>query len=441
MKHYALIPAKKNSSRCPNKNWRIFYAGQNLVTHLISLIPENFFEKIILSTDKIKLNVSDKVLVHNRDKSLATKDSPVNDLISLIIDQFNFEDDSYIWLLNPTSPFRKREDFFKIRDKIDKDNPKSVITLSVLHPFIWLNDQPLFDLGYPRKNTQDIEIKCGFENGQFIIFLSGEFKKTKTWYSDKIFFYRQKGYESILDIDTENNFLEAQQLAQYKYSRVPASETMKNETLAIDDIISTPFQEHTGLIFNHFNRYATALQRLNINEHERLIDASCGLGYGTYILSLKAKEVIGLDPNKVYLEKAKSMYKSDGLHFFTYDEYTALIDSNKRRKADKIICIETFEHISKRESWDYIRTLISFLKKNGDLFLTTPIGENQPSPYNDFHLNEPSIEKLYDFFEKLFGKITFEIESYKNSFGYNEKFCFLLLKSFKGANDEVQSMY
>ena len=245
MKHYALIPAKKNSSRCFNKNWRDFYAGHNLVTHLISLIPEKFFEKIILSSDKTKLNVSDKVLVHARDKSLATKDAPVNDLIVLIIERFNFEDDSYIWLLNPTSPFRKREDFFKIRDTIDKGNPKSVISLSALHPFIWFNEQPMFDLGYPRKNTQDIESKCGFENGQFIIFLTGEFNKTKTWYFDKTSFFRQKAYESMFDIDTEKDFLEAQQLAQYKYPRAPSSETMKNETLAVDDIIATPFQAHT----------------------------------------------------------------------------------------------------------------------------------------------------------------------------------------------------
>lgn len=211
--HYALIPAKAESSRCDNKNWRHFIGDNSLVTYLISIIPFNFFEKIILSTDKRDFEPRERIIVHHRDKSLAAKESPVNDLIIVIINEYKLQKNSYIWLLNPTSPFRVQEDFFKIRKIIEEKSCLSVISVAKLNPFIWKDSQPLFETKYPRKNTQDFTTEYFVENGQFIVFKVSTFLRNKTWYSYDLFQYRQAGIKKLVDIDTEEDFQDAQKLA------------------------------------------------------------------------------------------------------------------------------------------------------------------------------------------------------------------------------------
>ncbi len=428
IKHYALIPAKEKSSRCSNKNWRPFIADKNLVTYLLSIIPDNFFDLILLSTDKNNVDSTDKIMVHRRDKSLATVESPINDLISVIINTYKLQDNSYIWLLNPTSPFRNKDDFIKIKEIIEHKKSKSVISVSKIHPFIWQDDLPLFETCYPRKNTQDVIIEKYIENGQFIVFQISEFKHAKTWYTDKTFLYKQNNLDSFFDIDTENDFLEAQKWANTKIY----PETMKNETLRIERLIKSPIEQNIKIIYDHFGRYASAVQMLNISNKDVVIDASCGLGYGSYILSFKAKKVIGLDINKEYINKAKQIFNSEKICLYCYDEYENLLGMNENQKADKIVCIETFEHISKLKIEFFIKKLLHSMKKGGDMFVTVPLGKNQPSSYNKFHLNEPSIDILYNLFAKFFDRITFEIETFVNSYGHREKSCLILLKSFVG---------
>lgn len=379
---------------------------------------------IILSTDKTDFVPPGNVTVHHRDRSLATETSPVNDLIDVIIREYRIPDDAYIWLLNPTSPFRSKEDFMKIREITRDPGPGSIISVTGLHPFIWQDNKPLFETVYPRKNTQDITTGYNIENGQFIVFKAGEFKKTRTWYPRDTYLFRQDGLQTLFDIDTEDDFLDASNWAD------AIEETMENETLVIDRLIKKPVQQHVQLIYNHFNRYAKAVQLLEISANDVVIDASCGYGYGSFVLSLKAKEVIGLDINNDYIEKAGQLFSSGNLSIYSYDKYKNIINTDL--KANKIVCIETLEHVPKAEMRDFLNGLLNFLKGGGDMFVTVPLGRDQPSSYNEYHLNEPGIEVLYNFFEGLFEKITFEIDTFMNSYGYEQKYCFLTLKYFTG---------
>jgi cyclopropane fatty-acyl-phospholipid synthase-like methyltransferase len=203
--------------------------------------------------------------------------------------------------------------------------------------------------------------------------------------------------------------------------------TLRNETLLINKIINEPINEHTLLLFNHFNRYGLALRMLGINENHTVFDASCGRGYGSYILSQKAKMVIGLDINKNYLKDAKKIFFSANLFFLHYNE----LEQNPINKADKIVCIETYEHLPKKEINKFISNLISHLNTSGDMLITIPLGNNEPSEYNKFHLNEPSIDVLYKKFSSYFHFISFEIDNFINSFGYDTKYCYLILKQKK----------
>ena len=214
VKHIALIPAKLDSSRCINKNWKPFVKGKSIVEYTIDIVTDLFFDNIIVSTDNNLFRYSDFIQIHIRPKFLATKESPVNDLIEVIINENNFDDDTYIWLLNPTSPFRLKEDFYSLKESIEKNSYNSIISVTKIHPFIWKDNRPLFDISYPRKNTQDISEKYGVENGQFIIFNVKTFKKSKSWYSKNNFVFHQTNYISMIDIDTEDDFIFAQRLGE-----------------------------------------------------------------------------------------------------------------------------------------------------------------------------------------------------------------------------------
>ena len=434
-KHIALIPAKEHSSRNKNKNWKPFIHGQNLVEYLLSILPEGIFDKIIVSTDKQDVKFQQGVEVHRREKRLSTKQSPVNDLIQVIINEYALSDEDYVWLLNPTSPLRDKTDFLKLQSLLKSNRYDSLISVSEIKPFIWQDSRALFDTNYPRKNTQDFGTKYGVENGQFIVFKVSLFKATKSWYSDKTCLYPQDLLTKIVDIDTEQDFALAQLLAQHE-STCPV-ETIKNETLQIDLIVNYPHKEHIGLLYNHFSRYDRAIGSLKINSNDIIIDASCGLGYGSYILSLKAKHVYGLDVNADNLEKAKTLFGNSNLQFLTYTDFRQALKKNRCNNADKIVCIETFEHMIESEANTFIKKLLYCLRSGGDMFLTVPIGNNKSSTYNKYHLFEPSIDYMYNLFNTVFKKMKFEISTFRNSFGYDAKYCMITLNCLEKKNDEV----
>ena len=211
--HMALIPAKAYSSRCPDKNWREFFMGAHLVSYVLERLPQGLFSRIIVSTDKPDFLSPAGVTLHKRDPFFATVASPVNDLISRIIEESQLPDHAYLWLLNPTSPFREEADFQKISEMIENENPDSVVSVCSVNPFLWKNAKPMFKTSYPRINTQDNPEEYALENGQFYVFKAGFFRQTQTWYSEKTLLYRQNSLGHRIDIDTENDFAEAQNWA------------------------------------------------------------------------------------------------------------------------------------------------------------------------------------------------------------------------------------
>lgn len=209
------------------------------------------------------------------------------------------------------------------------------------------------------------------------------------------------------------------------------TDTIKCETLLVDRIIRAPVKEHVQLLANHFRRYDLAASKMAICSTDCIIDASCGNGYGSYILSLRAKKVFGLDINNDYLNAARRVFKNRNLYFYNYRIFDKLSNLKKVPKADKIVCIETFEHISKDDIGYFLMRLLSYLRDNGDMFLTAPLGDNKPCAYNKFHLNKPSIDYLNGIFRPLFRKIDFETNKFIDSFGHNSIYCYVTMSNFK----------
>lgn len=214
MKHYALIPAKKSSSRCPGKNWRKFYKRECLVDFTFRTVPDGMFSKVIISTDYVDYKVPEGAEKHLRDKSLATRESCITDLMQVIIREYKMEDDAYLWLLNPTSPFREASDYANVSDIIESRRPPAIISVFSVHPFVWKNDAPLFEVEGKRKNTQDFKEEYAVENGMFYVSEVSYFRKTVSWYDKDAVLYKQDMIWSHVDIDTEDDFLQAQAMGK-----------------------------------------------------------------------------------------------------------------------------------------------------------------------------------------------------------------------------------
>jgi len=85
----------------------------------------------------------------------------------------------------------------------------------------------------------------------------------------------------------------------------------------------------------------------------------------------------------------------------------------------------------KKELEPFVKKILGYLKKDGDMFVTAPIGMDKPSEYNMFHLNEPSIETLYALFTPFFEHSCFIIDKFTNSYNREQEYCMLILRRKK----------
>ena len=424
--HVAVIPAKRDSSRCPRKNWRVFADGKCLTDWAVALVPEDLFGQVIVSTDKTDYDPGGACKVHHRDAATATVEADVQALVRTLINEYRLQD-SYVWLLNPTSPFRERSDFEGIAKLIEQTACPAVVSVTPVSPFLWKDDQPQFDTTGRRPNTQDHRQQYYAENGMFYVFRGDKFLEHGTWYVPGVRRYVQTGLTKTIDIDTPEEFDEAARVWA-ALSGPGDGETIRNETLAIEALVRPPVAEHLTLLASHIRRYVLAVESLNINRHHRVIDASCGKGYGSHLLSLSAGQVIGLDINQDYLAVAGREFAADNLRFTTYDAYFA----EAPQPVDKIVCIETYEHMPQEQQGPFVDRLLSALRPGGDVFVTAPLGHDAASEVNLFHLHEPSLGALHQSLGPRFAKTNYRIARRVDSFGQDSEYCWVVLTGYQG---------
>jgi len=202
------------------------------------------------------------------------------------------------------------------------------------------------------------------------------------------------------------------------------------ETLPIDVIIKEPIARNIKILFSHIGRYIIASKKLKIRNRDIIIDASCGEGYGTFYLSSICEKAYGLDINSENIDRANKIFKSDNLKYMKYFDFM-----KNRGVANKIVCIETLEHIEREKQKLFIKRLMHMLKVNGSMFLTIPIGQNKPSSYNPFHKNEPSIDIVYAMLNQYFKKINIETSTFINTYNMESTYAFITCLEKKGEKE------
>ncbi len=438
VQHVALIPAKRHSSRCPDKNWRPFVGDVSLTDYTVESVPPEMFSRVIVSTDNDAYRPALPCEIHRRSDALSRVDSGIEDLIRVLIERYKLQE-SYVWLLNPTSPFRSHDDFNAIADLIARTSCPAVISVVPVGCFLWKDDRPLFPTTAGRPNTQEAKDNYFVENGMFYVFRASDFLERGTWYLPGAKRFVQHGVRPTVDIDTPEDFQEAQGLALAGGNRfggdVPAAagssptlETLRNETLAVEALIRPPLDYHVKVLADHFARYTGAMEALGIDAGHCVLDASCGQGYGSYLLAQRAGHVTGVDVSPEYLEVARRHFKRHNLTFESYEHYFA----QQRRRADKLVCIETYEHIPADSLPIYLTRVLGALRRGGDAYFTCPLGRDGPSAVNEFHLNEPRLGTLHAQLALRFRRTSYQVARREDSFGQVGEYCCAALFGYLG---------
>ncbi|RJR26539.1 MAG: class I SAM-dependent methyltransferase [Desulfobacteraceae bacterium] len=135
------------------------------------------------------------------------------------------------------------------------------------------------------------------------------------------------------------------------------------------------------------------------------LDLGCADGYGTSILSEKAKKIIGLDVDETSIKCARKNYISSGIGFDLYDGKTIPYPDHF---FDFITAFHVIEHI--KEDRRTIGEVFRVLKPGGLLLLATPNGsmrlpQGQP-PWNVYHIREYDDEGLHQILSSHFSEVT-----------------------------------
>jgi 2-polyprenyl-3-methyl-5-hydroxy-6-metoxy-1,4-benzoquinol methylase len=145
----------------------------------------------------------------------------------------------------------------------------------------------------------------------------------------------------------------------------------------------------------HWARYEWAAQFL---PRQRVLDCSCGVGYGTSLLRERgAEQVIGVDISSEALDEARQKYAAAGIEYVRADALS--LDPAQLGTFDLIVSLETIEHVADpRGLLDVFKAL---LNSTGMLALSCP-NDAHLAGHNPYHLWVADFAKLHGWIEKRF---------------------------------------
>ena len=133
---------------------------------------------------------------------------------------------------------------------------------------------------------------------------------------------------------------------------------------------------------------------VNFCERKNVLDAACGLGYGSYLLAHKAVNVTGLEIVESNIKFARKNYEKENLHFVVQDATQMQFEDNT---FDTIVSIETFEHVPPELAGKFLSEFKRVLKPDGTLVISTPNTDvySKISKTPD-HVNELNVDDFYN---------------------------------------------
>lgn len=131
---------------------------------------------------------------------------------------------------------------------------------------------------------------------------------------------------------------------------------------------------------SHYKRYELAFDL--IEKSDIVADMACGSGYGTMMLSRRAKEAHGFDISQEAINEVSARYLNEKKVNFVNKN---LLDLDVESKFDKIVSFETIEHFLPNEIPTVLKNMHKALKPEGTLIFSTPYNQIDSEFARIFH--------------------------------------------------------
>ena len=162
-----------------------------------------------------------------------------------------------------------------------------------------------------------------------------------------------------------------------------------------------PDETEPGIVALHLKRYEFARPYCTGRE---VLDAGCGVGYGTALLADEARHVSGVDRSEEAIAYARTRYARPNVEFQVGDLLALAAGDGA---FDAVCCFETIEHVAEQEP--LVAELRRVLRPGGVLLVSTPHADaTTDRPENPFHERELSP----DDFERLLRMRFDDVELY-----------------------------
>jgi len=162
-----------------------------------------------------------------------------------------------------------------------------------------------------------------------------------------------------------------------------------------------PDETEPGIVSIHVKRYEFALP---FCEGKDVLDAGCGVGYGTALLAGAARSVVGIDRSEEAVMYARRRYARSNVEFLVGD----LLAVEQFDESFDVVCaFETIEHLPDRDA--FLGHVVRILRRDGVFVVSTPrADETTERPANPFH----QVELSQADFEALLRRFFADVELY-----------------------------
>jgi 2-polyprenyl-3-methyl-5-hydroxy-6-metoxy-1,4-benzoquinol methylase len=164
-----------------------------------------------------------------------------------------------------------------------------------------------------------------------------------------------------------------------------------------------------AFFYEHLVRYLFTSQFV---KEKIVLDAGCGVGYGSSILAKygKAKKIYAVDISKETIDYAKVKYLHKTIKFSidNIEKLTTILD----KSINIVTSFEVIEHLKDQNK--FLKQVKRVLKNNGLFIVSTPNKYTYPEG-NPFHTKELYPEKFYKLLKKYFKRVRFYHQGFELS--------------------------
>lgn len=154
-----------------------------------------------------------------------------------------------------------------------------------------------------------------------------------------------------------------------------------------------------------FRRHLQAYQfSMNFCQDKVILDAGCGEGYGSHLLSEIGSKVIGIDISEEAVRHAKRKYIRENLKYQTMNVTNLDFADNS---FDVVVCFQVIEHL--HDIGKFLNKIKRLLRKNGCAIISTIINKRplDDDTIGEYHVKEYRYNEFVDLLNTFFGEVEY----------------------------------